>query len=73
MKQQNRPHAATDVALNLKGAVTKAAAQKALVALAEQGSLIKKEYGEIRRQHIACKHFLTRCFQLAQARPSSSQ
>lgn len=45
MRQQNRPFAATDVASNLKGAVTKPAAQKALNSLAERGELLKKEYG----------------------------
>jgi 26S proteasome regulatory subunit, ATPase 3, interacting protein len=47
MTQQNRPFAATDVHLNLKGAVTKTAAQKALLALADKGKLLKKEYGGI--------------------------
>ncbi|KDN52185.1 TBPIP-domain-containing protein [Tilletiaria anomala UBC 951] len=46
MRQQNRPFALTDVHLNLKGAVTKPAAQKALLALADSGKLLKKEYGK---------------------------
>lgn len=62
MTQQNIPFAATDVHLNLKGAVTKPAAQKALVALADQGKLLKKEYGgfieEAIRQHTLAKTVL---------------
>lgn len=41
----NRPYGAVDVSANLKGAVSKAAAQKILVALAEKGELVQKTYG----------------------------
>lgn len=41
----NRPYGAVDVAANLKGAVPKAATQKILVALAEKGELVQKNYG----------------------------
>lgn len=41
----NRPFGAVDVSANLKGAVTKITAQKALIALAEKGKLTQKIYG----------------------------
>jgi 26S proteasome regulatory subunit (ATPase 3-interacting protein) len=43
----NRPYGAVDVAANLKGAVSKTAAQKILVALAEKGELVQKTYGRL--------------------------
>jgi 26S proteasome regulatory subunit (ATPase 3-interacting protein) len=43
--QMNRPYGAVDVTANLKGAVTKPAVQKILVALAEKGDLVQKTYG----------------------------
>ena len=42
----NRPYGAVDVSANLKGAVTKTAAQKTLVSLAEKGELVQKIYGK---------------------------
>ncbi|KAJ4483716.1 TBPIP-domain-containing protein [Lentinula aciculospora] len=46
VKRMNRPYGAVDVAANLKGAVPKTATQKILVALAEKGELIQKNYGK---------------------------
>ncbi|CED82156.1 TBP-1 interacting protein [Phaffia rhodozyma] len=46
MRQVNRPYAATDISANLKQAVSKAAAQKALLSLSDKGLLHKKEYGK---------------------------
>ena len=41
----NRPYGAVDVSANMKGAVSKASAQKILVSLAEKGELVQKTYG----------------------------
>ncbi|KAJ3927129.1 MAG: TBPIP-domain-containing protein [Lentinula lateritia] len=46
VRRMNRPYGAVDVAANLKGAVPKAATQKILVALAEKGELVQKNYGK---------------------------
>ncbi|KAF8627823.1 hypothetical protein AX15_004244 [Amanita polypyramis BW_CC] len=46
LKKMNRPYGAVDVSANLKGAVSKAATQKILVALAEKGELVQKTYGK---------------------------
>ncbi|TFL04606.1 TBPIP-domain-containing protein [Pterulicium gracile] len=46
MVKMNRPFGAVDVSANLKGAVTKITAQKALIALAEKGKLTQKIYGK---------------------------
>ncbi|KIL66308.1 hypothetical protein M378DRAFT_75412 [Amanita muscaria Koide BX008] len=42
----NRPYGAVDVSANMKGAVSKASAQKILVSLAEKGELVQKTYGK---------------------------
>ncbi|KAJ3776966.1 TBPIP-domain-containing protein [Lentinula raphanica] len=46
IRRMNRPYGAVDVAANLKGAVPKTATQKILVALAEKGELVQKNYGK---------------------------
>ncbi|KAJ3994144.1 TBPIP-domain-containing protein [Lentinula boryana] len=46
VRRMNRPYGAVDVAANLKGAVPKAATQKILVALAEKGELVQKNYSK---------------------------
>ncbi|KAJ3813175.1 TBPIP-domain-containing protein [Lentinula aff. lateritia] len=46
VRRMNRPYGAVDVAANLKGAVPKATTQKILVALAEKGELVQKNYGK---------------------------
>ncbi|THH09990.1 hypothetical protein EW145_g1633 [Phellinidium pouzarii] len=46
LKKMNRPFGAVDVCANLKGAVTKTATQKILVALAEKGEITQKPYGK---------------------------
>ncbi|KAM6502173.1 TBPIP domain containing protein [Amanita muscaria] len=46
MKKMNRPYGAVDVSANMKGAVSKASAQKILVSLAEKGELVQKTYGK---------------------------
>ncbi|KAI8980014.1 TBPIP-domain-containing protein [Trametes punicea] len=46
IRKMNRPFGAVDVSANLKGAVTKAATQKIMVALAEKGDLVQKTYGK---------------------------
>ncbi|KAL7411796.1 Tat binding protein 1-interacting [Mrakia frigida] len=46
LKKVNRPYASTDISANLKQAVSKAAAQKALLSLSDKGLLTKKDYGK---------------------------
>ncbi len=58
----NRPYGAVDVAANLKGLVTKATTQKILVALAEKGELVQKNYGAfcVGRRGITTQLFLAK-------------
>lgn len=54
--QVNRPLGSTDISANLKAKVSKAVAQKALVALAEKGQLTRKDYGQRSPFHLTRRH-----------------
>ncbi|KIM22976.1 hypothetical protein M408DRAFT_321683 [Serendipita vermifera MAFF 305830] len=46
LREMNRPFGAVDISANIKGAVSKPATQKILVAAAERGEITQKTYGK---------------------------